>query len=70
MTREIYKINKNEIKSDAYSLFVNKNEIKSDAYSLFVLAINSPVTKERYILRLDRFFRLTAVEATDFKERL
>ncbi|MGA8844794.1 MAG: hypothetical protein WB511_14515, partial [Nitrososphaeraceae archaeon] len=55
MTRKIYKI--------------NKNEMKSDAYSLFVLAINSQVTKERYISRLDRFFRLIDLEATDFKER-
>ena len=55
MTREIYKI--------------NKNEMKSDAYSLFILAINSPVTKERYISRLDRFFKLTGIEAIGFKEK-
>ena len=55
MTREIYKI--------------NKNEIKSDAYSLFVLAIKSPVTKERYISRLDRFFKLIDLEATNFRDK-
>ncbi|CAN5654764.1 hypothetical protein BH18THE1_BH18THE1_21780 [soil metagenome] len=31
-------------------------EFESDPYSLFVFAINSPMTKEKYVPRLNKFF--------------
>jgi hypothetical protein len=40
-----------------------------DPYSLFVFAMNSPQTREKYITRLDRFFRFTDVQGNTIQER-
>jgi hypothetical protein len=38
-------------------------------YSIFKYAMNSPVTRDRYTTRLDRFFSFVGIEGTDIDER-
>lgn len=40
-----------------------------DPYSIFKYAMNSPVTRDRYTTRLDRFFRFIGIEGTNIEER-
>jgi hypothetical protein len=39
-------------------------EFESDPYSLFIFAINSPLTKEKYVPRLNRFFDFINLQGT------
>jgi hypothetical protein len=41
----------------------------SDPYSLFLYAMNSPVTRDRYTTRLNRFFSFIGIEGTTVEER-
>jgi hypothetical protein len=41
----------------------------SDPYSLFLYAMNSPVTRDRYTTRLNRFFSFIGIEGTNIEER-
>jgi hypothetical protein len=41
----------------------------SDPYSLFLYAMNSPVTRDRYTTRLNRFFSFIGIEGTTIEER-
>jgi hypothetical protein len=41
----------------------------SEPYSLFLYAMNSPVTRDRYTTRLDRFFSFIGIEGTSIEER-
>jgi hypothetical protein len=43
--------------------------LSSDPYSLFLYAMNSPVTRDRYITRLNRFFSFIGIEGTTIEER-
>jgi len=38
--------------------------IDSDPYSLCIFAINSPLTKEKYVLRLNKFFEFINIKGT------
>ena len=40
-----------------------------DPYSLFLYAMNSPVTRDRYTTRLQRFFFFIGIEGTTIQER-
>jgi hypothetical protein len=40
-----------------------------DPYSIFKYAMNSPITRDRYTTRLDRFFSFIGIEGTDIQER-
>jgi integrase len=40
-----------------------------DPYSLFVFAMNAPQTREKYITRLDRFFRFINLQGNTIEER-
>lgn len=40
-----------------------------DPYSIFKYAMNSPVTRDRYTTRLDRFFSFIEIEGTTIEER-
>ena len=40
-----------------------------DPYSIFKFAMNSPVTRDRYTIRLDRFFSSIGIEGIDIEER-
>jgi hypothetical protein len=40
----------------------NPHEGELDPYSIFKYALNSPVTRDRYITRLNRFFTLIGIE--------
>jgi hypothetical protein len=40
-----------------------------DPYSIFKYAMNSPVTRDRYTTRLDRFFSFIKIEGTTIEER-
>jgi hypothetical protein len=40
-----------------------------DPYSIFKYAMNSPVTRDRYTTRLDRFFSFIGIEGTNIEER-
>jgi hypothetical protein len=40
-----------------------------DPYSIFKYAMNSPVTRDRYTTRLDRFFSFIRIEGTNIEER-
>ena len=42
--------------------------LSSDPYSLFLYAMNSPVTRDRYTTRLNRFFSV-GIEGTSIEER-
>ncbi|MGB7637444.1 MAG: hypothetical protein WBL88_07720 [Nitrososphaeraceae archaeon] len=44
-------------------------ETVEDPYSLFVFAMNAPQTREKYLTRLDRFFRFINVQGTTIEER-
>ena len=39
-------------------------EFESDPYSLFIFAINSPLTKQKYIPRLNKFFDFINLDGT------
>jgi len=39
-------------------------EFESDPYSLFIFGINSPLTKEKYVPRLNKFFEFINLEGT------
>ena len=39
-------------------------EFESDPYSLFLFAINSPLTKEKYVPRLNKFFDFINLQGT------
>jgi hypothetical protein len=39
-------------------------EFKSDPYSIFIFAINSPLTKEKYVPRLNKFFDFINLNGT------
>jgi integrase len=39
-------------------------EFESDPYSLFIFAINSPLTKEKYVPRLNKFFDFVNLKGT------
>ena len=39
-------------------------DFESDPYSLFIFAINSPLTKEKYVPRLNKFFDFLNLEGT------
>jgi DICT domain-containing protein len=39
-------------------------EFESDPYSLFIFAINSPLTKQKYIPRLNKFFYFINLRGT------
>jgi len=39
-----------------------------DPYSIFKYAMNSPVTRDRYTTRLDRFFHFIGIEGTNIEE--
>jgi integrase len=39
-------------------------EFESDPYSLFIFAINSPLTKKKYVPRLNRFFQFINLQGT------
>jgi len=41
----------------------------SDPYSLFLYAMNSPVTRDRYTTRFNRFFSFVEIEGTTIEER-
>jgi hypothetical protein len=41
----------------------------SEPYSLFLYAMNSPLTRDRYTTRLDRFFSFIGIEGTSIEER-
>jgi integrase len=43
--------------------------LSSDPYSLFLYAMNSPVTRDRYITRLNRFFSFIGIGGTTIEER-
>ena len=40
-----------------------------DPYSIFKYAMNSPVTRDRYTTRLNRFFSFIEIEGTTIEER-
>ena len=40
-----------------------------DPYSIFKYALNSPVTRDRYTTRLNRFFTFIGIEGTTIEER-
>jgi hypothetical protein len=40
-----------------------------DTYSLFVFAMNAEQTKEKYITRLDRFFRFVDIQGNSTEKR-
>jgi hypothetical protein len=40
-----------------------------DPYSIFKYAMNSPVTRDRYTTRLDRFFSFVGVQGANIEER-
>jgi len=44
-------------------------ETVEDPYSLFIFAMNAPQTREKYITRLDRFFRFVNVQGATIEER-
>jgi predicted phosphoadenosine phosphosulfate sulfurtransferase len=44
-------------------------ETVEDSYSLFVFAMNPPQTREKYITRLDRFFRFINIQGITIEER-
>jgi hypothetical protein len=39
-------------------------EFESDPYSLFIFGINSPLTKEKYVPRLNKFFEFIHLNGT------
>ncbi|MFL6317593.1 MAG: hypothetical protein ACJ73C_12785, partial [Nitrososphaeraceae archaeon] len=45
------------------------NEVDLDAYSIFKYALNSPVTRDRYTTRLNRFFTFIGIEGTTMEDR-
>jgi hypothetical protein len=55
---------------------VNRNRLNEsiettleDPYAIFVFAMNAAQTREKYITRLDRFFRLINVQGNTIEER-
>jgi integrase len=44
-------------------------QTSSDPYSIFLYAMNSPVTRDRYTTRLDRFFSFIGIEGVTVEER-
>ena len=47
----------------------SSSSLSSDPYSLFLYAMNSPVTRDRYSTRLNRFFSFIALEGRGIEER-
>jgi hypothetical protein len=47
----------------------SSSSLSSDPYSLFLYAMNSPVTRDRYTTRLNRFFSFIGIEGTSVEER-
>jgi len=41
-----------------------QTEFDSDPYSLFIFGINSPLTKEKYVPRLNKFFEFINLNGT------
>jgi hypothetical protein len=41
-----------------------------DSYSVFQFAVNSPVTRDRYTKRLDKFFSFTGIERNYYRRAL
>jgi hypothetical protein len=48
---------------------IELSSLSSDPYSLFLYAMNSPVTRDRYTTRLNRFFSSIGIEGTTIEER-
>ncbi|HZC20595.1 MAG TPA: hypothetical protein VE223_03025, partial [Nitrososphaeraceae archaeon] len=47
----------------------NPHEGDLDPYSIFKYALNSPVTRDRYITRLNRFFTFIGIEGNTIEAR-
>ena len=53
----------------SYSKELIALQTSSDPYSIFLYAMNSPVTRDRYTTRLDRFFSFIGIEGVTVEER-
>ena len=44
-------------------------DIDSDPYSMFIFAMNAPLTREKYLTRLKRFFDFLSLPGSTMQER-